>query len=331
MKVTYLNRRKFCSALAGTLAASAVTMPGIATAQASWPNRPITMIVPFAPAGSNDIIARAIANGMSQSLKQPVVVENRPGAGSMLGAGLVARAPADGYTLMLASSSLTIGMALKTGLAFDGRKDFTPIALAAGGPLMVVSSNKLAAKTPQGLVALARANPGKLTYGSSGIGSLPHLCMELLAQSAGIQLLHVPYKGGSPVLNDIIGGQIDLYFGSFPQVLPLVRTGKIRAIGVTSSQRSNLVPDIPPMADAVPNFSSSLWWGVVGPGNMPRDLVARLNEEVNKALQSSEMRKFAETEGVVTGKLNAEEFSKMYVQEIQAWEALGKKLNIKLE
>jgi tripartite-type tricarboxylate transporter receptor subunit TctC len=326
-----INRRHFCMTTAGALAAAGAALPGAANAQAGWPSRPITIIVPFAAAGSNDVIARAIANELSQSLKQPVIVENRPGAGSMLGAGLVAKAPADGYTLMLSSSSVTIGIALKTGLSFDGRKDFTPIALAASGPLMVVASNRLAARTPQEFVTLARANPGKLTYGSSGIGSTPHMGMELLNHAANIQLLHVPYKGGAPVLNDIMGGQLDLYFGSFPQVLPLVRAGKIKAIGVTSSQRSPLVPDIPPMADAIPNFSSDLWWGVFGPGNMPPNIVTLLNEEINKALRSPAIRKFAETEGVVTGNLTADQFGKVYQEEIQEWEALGKKLNIKLE
>lgn len=332
MKLTQgLNRRNFCGTVAGTLAASAIALPGTAAAQGTWPSRPITMIVPFAPAGSNDIIARAIANEMSQSLKQPVVVENRPGAGGMLGAAVVAKAPADGYTLMLASSSLTIGIALKSGLSFDGRKDFTPIAMAASGPMMLVGSTKLAARTPAELVAYAKANPGKLTYGSSGIGSIPHVGMEMLALAGGIKVLHVPYKGGTPVLNDIMGGQIDLYLGSFPQVLPLVRTNKLRAIGVTSDKRSQLVPEIAPMADAIPGFSVDLWWGIFGPGNMPRELVTRLNAEVTKALQSQAMRKFAENEGVATGTLDADAFGRVYANEIREWEALGNKTGLKLE
>jgi tripartite-type tricarboxylate transporter receptor subunit TctC len=313
--------------MATALAASTA----IAQAPGSWPNRPITIVVPFAPAGSNDIIARAIAHEMTASLKQPVIVENRPGAGGMLGAGLVAKAQPDGYTLMLASSTLTIGGALKTSLPFDARKDFTPIAMAASGPLMLVSSNKLAAKTPAEFVALARSAPGKLTFGSSGTGSLPHMGVELLAIAAGIELLHVPYKGGAPVLNDIMGGQIDLYLGSLPQVLPLVRAGKIHPIGVTIPQRVPLMPDVPSLRDAVPGFSFEMWWGVFGPGNMPRDLVTRLNAEVNKAVQSASMRKFAENEGVVAGTVNAEQFSAIYAKEIQEWENLGKKANIRLD
>ncbi len=313
------------------LLAAAALAGSAAFAQAPWPSRAITIVVPFTPAGSNDIIARAIAHEMSQSLKVPVVVDNKPGAGGMLGAGIVAKAQPDGYTLMLGSSSLTIGFALKQGLSFEARKDITPIALAASGPMMLVASNKLAAKTPAEFVALAKASPGKLSYGTSGNGSLPHMGTELLAIAGGLQMLHVPYKGGAPVLNDLMGGQIDVYLGSMPQVLPLVRSGKVRAIGVTSPKRVPLVPDIPSMSEAVPGFSFDLWWGVFGPGNMPRDIVNRLNTEVNKALQSAAIKKFAETEGVVPGALNPEQFGKLYVNEMQEWDTVGKKAKISVE
>ncbi len=316
----------------GLCCAAMALATGAALAQgAAWPNRPITLVVPFSAGGSNDVIARAIANEMSQSLKQPVVVENRGGAGGMLGAGQVARAAPDGHTLLLASNSLTIGVALKKGLPFDGRKDLTPIALAANGTLVLLASNKVAAKTPAELVALAKANPGKLTYASAGVGGLPHLATEMLAAAGGLQLVHVPYKGGTPAMSDMIGGQVDLYFGSFSVGLPLVRAGKIQAIGVASRERFPLVPDIPPMSAAVPGFSVDVWWGVFGPGNMPPELVTRLNAEVNKALQSQPVRKFAETEGVMPGKADAQQFARIYTQEIESWEALGRKTNIKLE
>jgi len=322
----FLNRRNFC------IAAAAATVAGAAVAQPAWPAaKPITIIVPFTAAGSNDIIARIIAAELTQSLKQSVVVDNKPGAGGMLGAALVARAPADGYTLMLGSSSLTISMALKQGLSFDGRKDLTPIAQAASGPMMVVASNKLAAKTPAEMIALAKANPGKLTAGTTGIGSLPHMGMELLALAAGVEFLNVPYKGGAPVLNDMMGGSIDLYLGSMPQVLPLIRTNKIKSIGITSLERHPLVPEIPSMSSAVPGFQFDLWWGMYGPGNLPKDIVTRLNTEINKALKSPAMAKFAETEGVVPGSSTADQFSRIYLKEIQNWEAVGKKTKIVLE
>ncbi len=320
-----INRRSFCVATAASLAT------GTATAQGAWPSRQITMIVPFATAGSNDIIARIIANELTQSLKVPVIVDNKPGAGGMLGAGIVAKAASDGYTLMLGSSSLTVGGALKSGLPFDPRNDLTPIALAASGPTMLVASQKVAAKTPAELIALAKANPGKLSYGSSGIGSLPHLGMELFASAAGVQLLHVPYKGGAPILNDMLGGQIDLYLGSMPQVLPMVRSGKIKAIGITSAERFALVPDIPTMRSVVP-FTFDLWWGIYGPGNLPKDIVTRLNTEIRKALASDAMKKFSETEGVTPGlSTTADQFAKIYLDEIRGWETLNKKLNLKLE
>jgi len=323
----HLNRRNFCI----TTAATAVAGSAIAQAPA-WPTaKPITIIVPFTAAGSNDYIARIIATELTQSLKQSVVVDNKPGAGGMLGAALGAKAAPDGYTLVLGSSSLTISIALKQGLPFDGRKDLTPIAQAASGPMMVVASNKLAAKTPAEMIALAKANPAKLTAGTTGIGSLPHMGMELLALAAGVDFLTVPYKGGAPVLNDMMGGSIDLFLGSMPQVLPLVRTNKVKAIGITSLERHPLVPEIPTMASAVPGFQFNLWWGMYGPANLPKDIVARLNTEVNKALRSPAMAKFAETEGVVPSNLTAEQFTSVYLKEIQNWEAVGKKTKIVLE
>jgi len=325
----FLNRRTFVAAAA---AVASLAAPALSFAQTAWPNaKPITIIVPFTAAGSNDIIARIIAAELTQSLKASVIVDNKPGAGGMLGAALVAKAPPDGYTLMLGSSSLTISMALKQGLSFDGRKDLTPIAQAASGPMMVVAANKLAAKTPAELIALAKANPGKLNDATTGIGSLPHMGMELLSLAAGIEMVHVPYKGGAPALNDMMGGSVDLYLGSMPQVLPLIRTNKIKAIGITSLERHPLLPDVPPMASAVPGFSFDLWWGVYGPAGMPKDMVARLNTEINKALKSPAMAKFAETEGVVPSSLTVDQFSRVYLKEIQNWEAVGKRSKIVLE
>ncbi len=323
--MTKLTRKTF-------LMAAVALACGSAMAQAPWqPTKTITIVVPFTAAGSNDIIARGIANEMSQSLKVSVVVDNKPGAGGMLGAGLVAKAPPDGYTIMLGSSSLTIGMALKTTNSFDYRKDLTPIALAASGPMMLVTSNKSPANSPKEFIALAKASPGKLTYGSSGIGSLPHLGTELMSIAGGFQLLHVPYKGGAPILNDLMGGQIELYLGSMPQVLPLIRAGKIKPIAVTSAKRFPLVPDIPAMSEALPGFSFDLWWGVYGPGNMPREIVTRLNAEINKALQSDSIRKFAESEGVTPGALTPAQFSDKFLKEVDGWVAVGKKAKISMD
>ena len=325
----FLNRRNF-AITAGAIAAAMAASPSVA--QNTWPiGKTITIIVPFTAAGSNDAIARIIANELTQSLKTSVVVENRPGAGGMLGAGIVARAAPDGYTLMLGSSSLNIGIALKQSLPFDGRKDLTPIAQAASGPMMVVAANKLAASTPTELIALAKANPGKLTGGNTGMGSVPHMGMALFGLAAGIDILHVPYKGGAPVLNDMMGGSIDLYLGSMPQVLPLVRANKVKAIGITSPERHPLVPEIPTIASAVPGFSFDLWWGVYGPGGMPKDVVTRLNTEIVKALKSPAMLKFAETEGVVPSTLTADQFSRVYFKELQNWEAVGKNAKVVLE
>jgi len=322
-----LHRRSFCAAGLASLA----WRPAQAQGQTGWPNRPISLVVPFAPAGSNDIFARAVAQELTTALKQPVIVENKPGAGSMLGAGQVAKAAADGYTLMLASSTVTIGGTLKKGLPFDVRRDFTPVALIARGPLMVVASPGFPASTPAELIALARSAPGKYTFGSSGPGSTPQMGMELLTLAAGIRLLHIPYKGGAPVLNDLMGGQVDLYMGSLPQVLPLVRTGKVKPIGVTSLQHIRQAPEVSPFGDVLPNFSFEVWWGLFGPGNLPRDIVARLNTEVGKALQTPAMRQYMENEGAVAGGGSAEQFAAFVAAEVQNWQTVGKRADISLD
>jgi tripartite-type tricarboxylate transporter receptor subunit TctC len=310
---------------------ASVMLSGPALAQVAWPNKPITLIVPFSPGGSNDVFARALAKELTVTLKHLVVVENRAGAGGLLGTGLLAKAPPDGYTLMLASSSITVGAALKTGLPFDMGKDLQPIAMVASGPLLLVSSPNFPAKTPSELVAMAKSQPGKLTYASSGLGSTPQMGMELLSAAANLQLLHVPYKGGGQVMADLMGGTVDLYMGSVSTSRALVQNGKIKAIGVTSRQRSAQLPETPTINEAVPGFSFEVWWGVFGPAGMPKELTARLNQEINKVLQTPSLRQYIDSEGVAPGSGSAEQFNLIVQKELQNWRDVGKRSNIKVE
>ncbi len=300
-------------------------------AQQAWPSKPITLIVPFSAGGSNDVFARALAKELSVTLKQLVVVDNKAGAGGLLGTGLVAKAAPDGYTLMLASSSITVGAALKTGLPFDMGKDLQPIAMVASGPLLLVASPNFPAKTPSEFIALARSQPGKLSFASSGLGSTPQMGMELLSAAANLQLLHVPYKGGGQVMADLMGGTVDLYMGSVATSRALVTSGKIKAIGVTSRQRSPQLPDTPTLLEGVPGFSFEVWWGVFGPAGMPKELTARLSQEINKVLQIPSLRQYIDNEGVLPGSGTPDQFSLIVQKELQNWRDVGKRSNIKVE
>jgi len=326
-----LTSRFLGHAFLGFVCAGSLLISRPVLSQVAWPSKPITLIVPFSAGGSNDVFARALAKELTVTLKQLVVVENKAGAGGLLGTGLVAKASPDGYTLMLASSSITVGAALKTGLPFDMGKDLQPIAIVASGPLLLVASPNFHAKTPSEFVALARSQPGKLTYASSGLGSTPQMGMELLSAAANLQLLHVPYKGGGQVMADLIGGTVDLYMGSVSTSRSLVNSGKIKAIGVTSRQRSPQLPDTPTLIEAVPGFSFEVWWGVFGPAGMPKELTTRLNQEINKVLQTTTLRQYIDSEGVSPGSGTSEQFNLIVQKELQNWRDVGKRSNIKVE
>ena len=226
------------------LAAALVLASPAAHAQ-SYPSRQITLVIPFAAGGSNDIIARAIGKELSDAWGQPVIAENRPGAGGVIGASAVAAAAPDGYTLLLVSTTFTINAAIKKSMPFDTAKDFTPIAFVARSPLLFVSSKYLPVKSAKEALTLAKSKPGEITYASAGVGSINQIAAELIAQSAGVKLLHVPYKGGAPALNDLVGGHVDVYVSSMPQVQQLAQNGQVNALAVTSARRAQLLPDVP--------------------------------------------------------------------------------------
>jgi tripartite-type tricarboxylate transporter receptor subunit TctC len=298
----------------------------------SYPSRQITLIIPFAAGGSNDIVARAIAKGLADRWGQPVIAENRPGAGGVIGSAAVAHAPPDGYTLLLVSSTFTINAAIKKNMPFDAVKDFTPVAFVARSPLLVAASNSVPVKSAKELLALARSKPDQITFASAGVGSINQISAELIALSAGVKLMHIPYKGGAPALNDLLGGHVDIYVSSLPQVQQLAQTGQVNALAVTSVKRAQLLPNVPTLDESgIPGFDLSSWWGVVGPAGMPPDVVNALNIEIGKLLTSPELSKFLASEGAEARSMTPPEFADLIRNEIQRWVKVAHEANISID
>ncbi len=314
--------RRFLPLLAGLTAASILF--GATADAADYPAKAITIIVPFAPGGSNDIVARAIAQKMNDDWGQPVVVDNRPGAGGVIGSEFVARAAPDGYTLLLVSSTFTINPAVKTNLPFDVSKDFTPVARIGQSPLLLAASNSFPANSVGELIALAKAKPGAINYASAGPGSINQIAAELLALSAGIKLTHVPYRGGALAINDLVGSHVDVYVSSMPQILQIVRNKQAKALAVTSTQRSPSLPDTPTVRESgIPDYEASSWWGIVAPAGTPPDVVEALNNEINKALSTEQMNKFLTGEGAEAMPGTAKQFGDLITAEIARWKKVA--------
>ena len=316
----------------GAFLVAALVLISPAVRAQTYPSRQITLIIPFAVGGSNDMVGRAIGKKLTEAWGQPVIVENRPGAGGMIGAGAVAAAPPDGYTLLLVSSTFTINPAIRKTMPFDTIKDFTPVAFIARSPLLVTASNKLPVKSAKELLALARSKPGQITYASSGPGSINQISTELIALSAGAQLMHVPYKGGAPALNDLLGGHVDIYVSSLPQVLPLAQNGQAKALAVTSARRTPLLPDVPTLEEAgIAGFDLWSWWGVVGPAGMPANVVNALNSEIGKMLNSPELSTFLSNEGAEAETMTPQQFGDLMRSETARWIKVAHEANISIE
>jgi tripartite-type tricarboxylate transporter receptor subunit TctC len=290
-----LKKRGFLIALAML---SAAWVPSTSYAQ-RYPAQPVRLVVPFPPSGGADILARAIAQKLTESFHMQVVVDNRSGAGGMIGAENVARAVPDGYSLVFAaSSSLSINPHIGAKPHYDSLHDFTPVILIGQAPNVLVIHPSLPVKSVKELIALAKARPGELNMASNGIGSLSHLTGELFMLRAGIKMVHVPYKGGAPAVIDTVAGNVSVLFASLPTVDAQFRAGKLRALAVTSAQRTPAAPQLPTVAEAaLPGFESNQWWGVFGPAKMPSGIVARLNTEIGNALQDPNIKKLFETLG----------------------------------
>ncbi len=303
----------------------------IAGAQAKYPAKPIHILVPFAPGGGSDFIARFIAQRLTESIGSQVIVENRPGAGGLLGIEQGVKADPDGYTLTLIASSYTVNAALYP-LKYDPIADITPIVQISQGPMIVVANPKFPAKTTQELLQIAKQKPGTINFASAGQGSITHMVAELFQSMAGVKMNHVPYKGTGPALTDTISGQTDIFFSSTATALPHVKSGRLRAIAVTGAKRLPAEPNVPTIAESgVKGFDVLLWHGLIGPKNLPKPAVERINAEVNKILKISETAKQLETDGVAPAGGDAQRFGEQIKKEIALWKDVVAKTGVKVQ
>jgi tripartite-type tricarboxylate transporter receptor subunit TctC len=321
--------RLMVSALAALVLVVQIGQP----AEAGFPDRGVRIVVPFPAGGSNDVVARMLGAKLQELWGQPVVIDNRAGAGGNIGAEAVARSPADGYTLLLtAPGPLAVNRSLYTQLSFNPTQDFTPVALIASVPIVLAVNPNVKATTVAELIALAKASPGKLNFGSSGLGSTNHLAGELLKTRAGIDIVHVPYRGAAPAMNDLIGGQISMMFDNMPAIRPQVQGGTIRAIAVAGAARSPLFPELPTMVEAgVPNFEASSWFGLVAPARMPPDVMKALIDSVTKLLKDPDMVKRLADVGAEPGTLSGDAFAAFLRTESEKWGQVVKTAGAKVE
>jgi tripartite-type tricarboxylate transporter receptor subunit TctC len=304
---------------------------GLAAQAQTYPAKPVRIIVPFAPGGGSDFIARFTAQRLTESLGKQVIVENRPGAGGLVGIEAGVKADPDGYTLTLIASSYTVNPALYR-LKFDPVNDVTPVVQISQGPMVVAVNPKLPAKSLQELVALAKAKPGQLSFASAGQGSITHMAAEYFISLAGIKLTHVPYKGTGPALTDTIGGQVDMFFSSTATALPHVKAGRLRALAVTTSKRLAAEPAVPTIAESgVPGYDVPLWHGLIGPKGLPQPIVERINSEVSRILRLKETAEQLQTDGVSPAGGSAGEFRKRIEAEIALWRKVVASTGIKAE
>jgi tripartite-type tricarboxylate transporter receptor subunit TctC len=327
------DRRAIVSAL---LAASALALsswsPSAAAQAPTYPNKPIRIIVPYPPGAINDVLARAMADQLQASLKQPVVVENRAGGGAVIGTQAVANAAPDGYTLLQMPAAHVNNATLVAKLPYDPLKSFSFITLAFKAPLLLVGSQRFPATSVPELLALARKTPGTYAYGSSGNGSAAHLMGEMLKQMGGVDVLHVPYKGAAPAMTDLMGGQLHYTFATYTVAAPAIKSGRARILAVTSKKRWSLMPDVPTIAEAgLPEYDAVAWWGYAAPAGTPKPIVARLNQEINRALEAPALKAALAAEGIETIGTSPEQFADYIRSEIPAWRKVIQKGNIRAE
>jgi tripartite-type tricarboxylate transporter receptor subunit TctC len=315
--------------LGALLLGTVLLAPFTAHAQ-PYPNRLIKIIVPYPAGGAVDIVARAIGQPLAEALKQPVVVDNRPGASANIGMEAAAKAAPDGYTLLMASNGIATNMALFPNIAFDGRRDFAPIAKIGYAPLVIVVPASSPAKSLQDLIALAKAKPGDLTYASAGNGSSGHLAGELLKSTAKVDVLHVPYKGGAPAITDLLGERISFMPINPVEVMAHIRAGRLRALAVASDKRLSLLPDVPTVAEAgLPGYEASVWWGLVAPGKTPPEIIRQLNAETNKALANPAIANKLGELGVVVTPDTPDQFAAFIKSQTELWDGVIRSAGIK--
>ena len=313
------------------LAAIAASLATLGAQAQTYPTKPVKIVVGFAPGGGSDFAARVIAQQLTERMKNQVIVENKPGAGSLLGAEFVIKSAPDGYTLLLTPASYTVNPSVYK-LSFDPLNDITPIAQISKGPYIVAVHPSVPAKTLKELVAYAKANPGKLSYASSGNGAHIHVATEYFLYTAGINIVHVPYKGTGPALNDTVGGQVQMIFGSVATALQYVKSGRLRPLAVTTPKRIAAAPDIPTVAESgYPGWEVTNWHGLVGPKGLSKDIVQRLNMEINVAVHSDEMKKVLSSDGLEPAGGTPEELAALLKAEVARWAQVVKRANIKID
>lgn len=303
------------------LAAGLLGLATITTAQAqAWPAKPVKLVVPYPPGGPTDIVARVVAQHLSEQTGQQFVVENKAGAGGNLGAEAVARSPADGYTLLVATTAHAINMAMFKNLTYDVQRDFVPVSLLTQGPLVLVANPAFPGKSVTEVIAQARARPGQLNYASSGNGQSTHLSAELFNSMAGVKLNHVPYKGSAPALTDVIAGQVPLMFDTMLSAMPFVKAGKLKAIAVTSPQRSPVAPDVPTVAESgLPGYEVFAWNGLFAPTGTPAAVLARLGDEMKKTLNLPEVKEKFALQGFAATYTTPEQGAAFVRAEVDKW------------
>ena len=302
------------------------------TSAETYPGKPVRIIVPFAAGGPADIYARAIGQKLQESLGQAFVIDDRPGAGAVIGTDAVAKSPADGYTLLMMSNTHTVNESLLKSKSYDLMRDFVPIAPVNYSDLLMVVHPSVAANTLKEFLDLAKAKPGTLNYASSGPGTPYHMAGELFKSMAGVNVVHVPYKGSAGARTDVMGGQVQMMFDAVTTMAPLVRTGKLRALGTTGLTRSSVLPDVPTVAEAgVPNYEATIWLGVMAPTGTPKAIIDKLNTEINKILANPEMKEAWAKQGATAMNMTPEQFGKHLRADIEKWARIVKLADIRVD
>ena len=316
---------------AACLALAAFALAGAAAAQ-PYPAKPVRLVVPYPPGGSNDVLSRITAQMMSPGLGQTVVIDNRGGAGGMIGAENVARSAPDGYSILNVQASFTANAALRAKLAYDPLGDFAYVGMMARGPLLAVVHPSLPVRNVKELIALARAKPGQINYGSTGTGGHNHLASELFARMAGIRIVHVPYKGVAPALTDLMGGHTQLVMTSLPSAMTQVQAGRLKALAVGSEKRSSFMPEMPTISESgVPGYFAEFWWGLAAPAKTPAEIVNRLASELARALQSAELKQRFAAEGAEPSPMPREQMTRFVANEIARWRKVALDAGIRPE
>ena len=321
-----LPRRKFLHLAAGAGALAAFSRTASAV---DYPTRPVHIVVPFPPGGAPDIEARRIGQWLSPRLGQQFIVDNRPGAAGNIGTEIVAHAPPDGYTLLLTTSATAVNVAFYTNLNYNFVRDIIPVGCVGIVPFVMAITPSFPAKTVAEFIAYAKANPGKINMASQGTGTTPHVCGELLMMVTGIKLLHVPYRGN--LMPDLLAGQVQLYFSPMPQAIDFVRDGRLRALAVTTEKRSDLLPDVPTVAESVPGFEATGWYGICAPAGTPTAIIDKLNAQINTSLADPNFKARLLTLGVEPRPMTTAEFGKFVGDEIEKWSKVIKFAGIKEE